>query len=404
MHHTIKRPSKTIFLLSIVYALNLALFVTGSAKADAYIPAHDDIVLEVLPKSWNNAKTSTTYQLRQAWLNAPSNATIATRLARHYIDNAKQSGDTRFYGYAERALNPWKHEQTAPPQVLLLRATINQQFHQFEQALNDLDHLLKMHPNNEQAWLTRAGILQVMGYPLEAAKSCLLLARLTTPLVATSCLSRAVSTTGLAEKAYSQLLATYRNTRPPAINQQVWALTILADIAHRLGDINNAQKHYSDALALSPENTLLIAYYSDFLIEQKNFNAAYQLLHNKINRNGLLLRLVITEKALKHPDYIMHKNRLNSLFEEETQWGTYTSLRDQSRFHLTILNNPHKALTFATRNWQQQKELTDIKLLLQAAIAANKPAASIKAIQWAQQHQIKDKQLNHLIALIQNTP
>jgi len=407
LHGQATGPTSLIQLLMMLLLPTLLLsllLLSSTADADAYIPKRDDTVLEELPASWHSAEADSEHKWRQALTANPTNINAATQLARHYINNARQHNDPRFYGYAEQVLSPWNDAPSVPPMVLLLRATIKQHFHQFEQALNDLDHVLQIEPNNAQAWLTRASISQVTGHPLDAAKNCTILLKLTEPLVAVACLSRALSTSGYTQEAYKQLHAAYNNARNPSIDTKVWALSILADIAYQLDNIDSASQHYRDALALSPGNTQVMLHFTDFLIEQQQYNTAHQILHKKTNHNGLLLRLVITEGALNHPDLLLHRDLLNTRLTEEIRWNSYVSLRDQSRFHLAIQGNPGKALIFAQRNWQQQKELADLKLLLTAAIAAKKPETAISAIQWAQQHQIKDEKLNRLIALIQKTP
>ena len=68
-----------------------------------------------------------------------------------------------------------------------LRANLSQTRHDFPAALADLDAVLTRNPENAQAWLTRAVILQVQGDYPKALGNCLSLERLAGTLVTAIC-------------------------------------------------------------------------------------------------------------------------------------------------------------------------------------------------------------------------
>ena len=126
-------------------------------------------------------------------LNAnPGQLDLAIKLSKRYIELGKAEADPRFYGYAQGVLKPWWVSPEPSSEVMLLRALILQNRHDFDSALHDLKTLLHKEPTNAQAWLTQAVILQVLARYDEAQRSCLPLIELDVPLVASTCLSASI--------------------------------------------------------------------------------------------------------------------------------------------------------------------------------------------------------------------
>ena len=57
-------------------------------------------------------------------------------------------------------------------------------------------------------------------------------------------------------------------------------------------------------------------------------------------------------------------------------------LREEARFTLHLLDQPGEALELARRNWATQREPADARVLLEAALAASKPAAAQPVLEW----------------------
>src|SRR2546430_981298 len=74
-----------------------------------------------------------------------------------------------------------------PPDVLLLRATIEQAIHQFREARTDLDRLIQRRPDDAQAQLTRAVVATITADYAAARDSCRATAALAGPLVVATC-------------------------------------------------------------------------------------------------------------------------------------------------------------------------------------------------------------------------
>lgn len=62
-------------------------------------------------------------------------------------------------------------------------------------------------------------------------------------------------------------------------------------------------------------------------------------------------------------------------------------------FVLAVDADPDRALELARANWGVQKELTDARLLAEAAAAAKKPSAAAPVSEWARTTGVRDARL-----------
>jgi hypothetical protein len=72
-------------------------------------------------------------------------------------------------------------------------------------------------------------------------------------------------------------------------------------------------------------------------------------------------------------------------------------LREEARFTLHLLKTPQAALTLARENWQVQKEPADLRILLEAALAAADPVAIAMVTDWLNHCRLEDVQLSRLL-------
>ena len=72
------------------------------------------------------------------------------------------------------------------------------------------------------------------------------------------------------------------------------------------------------------------------------------------------------------------------------------SYREEAMTALHLEQRPVEALWLARENWRQQREPLDALLLLQAALAANDPAAAAPARQWMRDNKVQDHRLQVL--------
>ena len=185
----------------------LALGHPSLVPAEPFVPQRDDQVLERLRGKPTDPVARELRALRASLSSSPLQVETAVSLATKLIEQGRSEGDPRFLGQAQAVLAPWWNQPAVPPAVLLLRATIRQNAHEFDLALADLDAVLHHQSTNAQAWLTKASILQVQGRYDEARRACQTLTRQAARHVALACVSDIAGLTGQAAKGQAQLQA-----------------------------------------------------------------------------------------------------------------------------------------------------------------------------------------------------
>jgi predicted Zn-dependent protease len=372
-----------MIMKKILFALALTLAGATTAHAAPYIPASGQQVIETLPRRGDPLQQELR-RLRSELGARPNDLALATAVARRYIAMSRSETDPRYLGYAQAALAPWWWLSAPPPQVRLLRATLLQSTHQFNPALDDLKALLEVEPANAQAWLTRATVQTVQGDYAGATASCARVSSLSIELVAVTCLANIATVTGRSEPAEKLLDITLGRSANAPADLQVWALTLMAEMAERRGDAAVAESRYRRALGLSPRDSYLQGAYADFLLEQKRPAEVLEMLKDQSRIDALLLRraLALQQQGGQRQALAADVKELAARFDAAMLRGDTVHQREQARFELTLRHDPATALTLARRNWDVQKEAADIRIYLDAAVQARNAGAARPVLDW----------------------
>lgn len=368
------------------------------AWAAPYTPKDGSAVIEQLPRR-ADATQLALRGLRQQLNATPDDLAMATGLAQRYIALARSETDPRYLGYAQAALAPW-WRQTAPPlPVRLLRATILQSTHQFGFALQDLDAVIAQQPQNAQAWLTRATVLTVQGDYAQATAACARLSALTTQLVTVTCLASIASITGRAASSERLLALTLQRSSGAAPELDSWAATLLAEMATRRGELALAEARYRQALAQQPRDSYLLGAYADFLLDRQRPQDVVKLLQDQQRIDALLLRYALALQALpgQQTAFLAAKVELAARFHAAMQRGDTVHQREQARFTLFLQQDVPSALRLAQQNWAIQKEVPDMRILLEAALAARNDGAARPVLAWIAANGVEDVALQRLV-------
>lgn len=380
----------TTQLLTMAWLLLLSL----PTQSQAYLPKDDAEVLEILPVA--RAERKQLKKLRLEVNENPGDYRRVLVLAQDYIGLGRANSDPRFYGYAEAVLAPWLKPQHEQPGALVLRATLLQNRHDFESALTDLKTALNLNPRLPQAWLTLAAIYEVQGDYPSALRSCLALARFSTSLVTTTCINSALSLSGQAHYAYQHLVAAV-NDHQGKRDEITWIYTILAELAERLDLVNEADSWYQKAIASEQRSVYTLASYADYLLNHNRPAEVIALLQGETRADTLLLRLTLAEQRLQNKNFEQHAELIKNKITAAKDRGDTVHQGDEARFNLQVLKDSATALTLATRNWDVQKEPRDARILLEAALAANKPNAALPVIIFLERTRLEDVRLQPLL-------
>lgn len=367
------------------------------ARTEPYLPSKDSQVVERLPARGDPDQRELA-RMRSLLRQEPANMRLAAELARRYLALARTDGDPRYLGYAQSVLNPWWDMPRPPAEVQVLRATILQGTHRFDAALRDLDDLVRTDAANVQAWLTRATVQQVTGDFAGARHSCTRLQGVAPGLVAQACLAAVDSLNGAARSSYASLLAAYTSRRASVAGIDDWVLTLLGEMAARLGDAGAAQQHFRSALALAPDDAYALGACADLLLDQGRPGQAVALLRGREKVDALLLRLAIALDTLGSPDAAAARTALRDRFRAAALRGDTVHRREEARYALQLERDAAAALRLARANWTVQKEPADVRILLEAAIAAGDRDAMAQALAWIDRVGLEDAALARLRA------
>lgn len=368
-----------------------------AAMAVPYLPQSDAQVLERLPFAPTDPSARELRALREELARQPQRLDLAVEIARRYTELGRVRGDPRFAGYAQAALANWWEQSEPPSEVLLLRATLRQRNHDFDAALLDLAALIRRNPRDGQARLTRATVLQVQGNYAAAAAECTALRRLAPELVWAACSYGLASANGRLRESHDALHALL--ARQPQVSPEIraWVLSMLAEMAARAGLDDAAEAHFREALAIDGSDHYLLNAYADWLLDHGRPAQVVKLLTSRQGSDALLLRYTLALKAMNSPELAAHVEQLRARFAASQLRGDRVHQREQARFTLELLGDPQAALTLARENWTVQKELPDLRLLVETSLATRDLATLASARQWLAQARSEDVVINRLL-------
>ncbi len=390
-----------------IFALALVAAAATSANAAPFTPRSGAEVLETLPRR-AAAPGAANALLRATRAAAPGDPALAAALAQRYIELGRAASDPRYFGYAQAVLAPWWRESAPPVAVRLLRATLLQSSHRFEDALRDLDAVTRADPANAQAWLTLATVQVVRGDYDAAVRSCGRLSPLASGLASMICLANARAASGqLAASERLLALAVERaGTGAAEAGLRTWALTLLGELAARRGNAPVAEARFRQGLAIAPDDSYLLGAYADLLLEQGRNVEVQALLGNRLRIDSLLLRHALALRAsdAHSPAAAAAAAELQARFDAAARRGDAIHQREQARFELYLRHDAQAALRLALANWQVQKEPADLRILLEAALAAGKPSAARPALAWRRQRGLEDNAVALLARKLEGGP
>ncbi len=361
-------------------------------SAAPYRPTDEAMVLERLPagavSGRLNAATAT-------------DAATAVVLARAWIARARQDADPRFLGYAEGALAPWWDAADAPIEIALLRATLLQSRHRFDEALAGINELLRRAPGNAQAVLTQATILRVQGRFEESARACERLASIAPGVPAQVCAASVTGLRGQLGLAADDLARILPSATAQSAPIQLWYFAERADMAVRAGQPEQALQLYRMALQQTGGDAGLRAAIADILLDLGRPDEVAATVGEDANSELLLLRVAIAARDLGTPRPELEA-RLADAYAAARRRGDSPHLREEARFALEIQFDSIRALALAQENWKQQREPADALILAQAAVAAKRPAAIGVLLQWLQETSSQDTRIDAVLAQVRS--
>ena len=368
----------------------------SAPQAAPFHPTDDGTVLERLPFRPTDPVQRELRELRAAYAARQGEVGPALDLARRYFNLALDTGDLRYIGYAEAALSAWRRPGPVPVDVLVVRAQLAQYRHQFNEALTLFDSAIALDPKNARAFAWRAAVNMVIARYDAVRPDCMRLRELGEALLATGCTAYLDATLGQARSAHDALAAGVQAEPEARPTLKLWTLTVLAEIARRLGDVKGAEAHYRAALRIDDSDQYVLAAYAELLAHQRRWNDIVALLRRWERSDVLLLLLARAERALGSPAAHAHASSLRARFADAALRGDAFNAQDEAWFRLEFEGDPKGALALALQNWSVQKEPRDAEIVLEAALAARDPSSAAPVLEWLARTGVEDPQLARL--------
>ena len=362
------------------------------ALAEPWHPASDDEVVESLP-------TGAPSGLALAATNTTVEQAIAS--ARASLMLGQRYSDPRQYGYAEAMLASWNQRLPDDQRLAVLNARIQQFRHDFDGAKQRLHQLLKINPDQTEAWLLLATIEQVEGNYAQARSACARVAARGDLLTAITCGAGVASLTGTAQTS-ADLLQRQLQASPNSTDAiRLWAWTLLGEMRARIGDDDAASKAFQEALRIDAEDVYARSAYADLELQRNRPQAALDLIGERTNADALLLRAAIAARRAKAPNATELHAAFSERVDEMYKRGDFTHRRELARGALALDDDADAALKLALDNWKVQREPADALLVLQTALASGHKEAAAEVIAFVQGNHLEDRRMAALIKELQ---
>ncbi len=391
----------TAFLVSLALMLITASVWAGDNRMP-YTPASADAILQHVPAS-TDPRVRLFDQLRADARARPKDMQRALKLADAYIGYGRSTGDARYLGRAQAVIDPWMQQKPIPVPVVLSHAIILQSRHFFSESRTELKSILVRDPGNVQAWLTLATVAMVQGDYVTANDSCVHLDNVGGDFYGQLCTAQLRALTGHAKQAYV-LLSLIEDPGPKApVAVKAYVEGLLADTAKRLGNNDQAEAHFKAALQLTPGDNFLLADYGDFLLDRGRPREVIALLKDYTESDTSFLRLVYAEAVLGSPDMQRDISDMQARFAAMDRRGSHVYRREEAGFELYLRHDPAGALKLAEQNWTVQRAPEDVRVFLEAALAAGQPQAAQPVLDLLAISHLEDPPVNRLVDKIAAT-
>lgn len=376
----------SIFKFSGLITLFLLAAPFAALAATTVQPVRDDEVIEVLPVITRNRPNALVSDRK-----APD-ATSAAIAVRQDISQARQTGDTRYWGRAQSALGPWWDRADAPVDMAILQATVQQGRHEFEASRKVLVAALTRAPNHAQGWLNLAALERLSANYAQALAACARVASAGQALYAQACALETQSLQGQHQAATQGLQALANQASDSG--QRSWLWSLLAESQERWGRDAAAAEAFQRSLAFDADLYTAIAY-SDLLLRTGKLAQALTVLSPLPETDAVLLRRATAWRRLGDARWSNALATLKERTAELKRRGDDPTLhgRELALIALWLEDDPARALVLARSNLTLQREPVDWWVALQSAQQARDAAAMAELTTLLRQTGLQDTRL-----------
>jgi len=371
-------PARLVVLLAVAAATPVA------AAADRFVPAEPSFVVANIRQSQPDVALR---ELLLAWRANPD-AIRSVALANAYLERARNLREPAYFGRAEAVLAPLATQAGANASLRRLYAEVLQHRHAFAAAEGLLDSLLHDVPHDADARLLRASVRLVRGEFVGARADCAQLvgAAGSGAILGFACLAEALAGAGDLDRALALLNSGLAQQSGADSSARAYLLATRAELRERSRDLNGAILDYCEALRLAPREDSIRAALADALAAKGDLAEARELLAIDKPSLALLVRSAALADGKRRAEL---KDRAAAWLALEAARGDAVHYREEALLALAEAD-PARALNAATRNFVEQRELPDVRVLARAALAARNADAQQALRLWLEETGYRD--------------
>ena len=306
--------------------------------AEPFTPQDGDTVIARWPVDKQNNRTIDTVER-------------AISTSNEMLKQATKPGESYRYGLAKAMLEPWFSTSASNADFWLAWARIQQQQHNFNDAIKSLDTVLQLEPNNKNAHLilSRIHVIQ-QNYDL-AEQSCKNLLKSGDLFRASICKLEVNGHQQPLDQSYAALKSIYARLHDNDTNTS-WIVSILADMAVRQGLVTEGESILDNHV-----NEMDISYliqWADIKLSLKKYREVYQRLSSIILRttnseDSLLVRLAVAENGLLNTNQLTSEprpwaQRIRQRVELREQRQDISHASDIALFYLDVEHDALKRM------------------------------------------------------------
>jgi len=346
-----------------------------AAAADRFVPTDPGFVVASIRQTQPDAEL---LPVIEAW-RAERSASATAALSAAYIERARSRREPAYFGRAEAVLAPLATKPGAAADLRRLFAEVLQFRHDFSGAETLLGGVLNEQPHDANARLLRASVRLVRGDFEGARADCAQLAAAggDAAVPGFACFAEALAGGGSLERGLAMLsLPAHPRSLRPA--ESAYLLATRAELRERARDTAGAIEDYQVALGLAPNDDSIRAAYADALASLGMKEEARATLTVDKASVALLVRSAALAEGTQRAALVA---RADSWLALEAARGDALHFREAAMLAL-VNGETARALAAAQANFENQRELPDVRVLARAAQAARNPQALSALRQW----------------------
>jgi tetratricopeptide (TPR) repeat protein len=373
-----------------------------SVAAEPYLPEDESTVLEVLPDFLHGGREKF-IEIQDQLQENPTDDSLAYSVADFFFKAGEIDADPRLYGIARTVIDPWWTSESVPSSILLVRAKLKIIDQRFDEAIVDLIQLNSQQPKAPQALIELADLYRLKGRYGDGRSTAKRLQEIAGDVPYLMCKLPIDLMTGRSKDAQEAI-----ELLQPRIESEIpevipWLRMTHAQMAELLGNMDQADELFRQAIDEAPDKGFIKQAYADFLINVDRPEPVIDMLQDDLDNNEDLLRVAIAVKRTGDKERAEQLTQeLTRRFEAVRRRGDRPNRRIAAGYYLDLMDEPDLALQEALGNWEIRKDLVDSRLVLRSALAAERPRDAVFVKKFLHKARTEDVTMQRLILQLES--